>query len=108
MSPIAETELEACLANSCPVLRATADPQTAFASAEFIVVATPTDYDPQTNQFDTSSVDEVVRQALRLNKSALVVIKSTVPVGYTTPAAAVSDESDYFLAGISPRGQCIR
>ena len=83
VSPIADTELEACLANSCPVLRATADPQTAFASAEFIVVATPTDYDPRTNQFDTLSVDEVVRQALRLNKSALVVIKSTVPVGYT-------------------------
>ena len=47
------------------------------------MVATPTDYDPETNQFDTSSVDEVVHQALQLNKSALVVVKSTVPVGYT-------------------------
>ena len=55
VSPIADTELEACLANSCPVLRATADPQTAFAFAEFIVVATPTYYYPHTNQFDTSS-----------------------------------------------------
>lgn len=83
VSPIADAQLEACLANSCLTLKATSDARASLTSAEFIVVATPTDYDPETNQFDTSSVDEVVHQALQLNESALLVIKSTVPVGYT-------------------------
>ena len=83
VSPIADAKLESFLANSCLALKATSDAHAALASAEFIVVATPTDYDPETNQFDTSSVDEVVRQALQFNERALVVIKSTVPVGYT-------------------------
>ena len=83
VSPIADAQLEACLANSCLALKATSDARASLTSAEFIVVATPTDYDPETNQFDTSSVDEVVHQALQLNKSALLVVKSTVPVGYT-------------------------
>ena len=83
VSPIADAQLEACLANSCLALKATSDARASLTAAEFIVVATPTDYDPETNQFDTSSVDEVVHQALQLNKSALLVVKSTVPVGYT-------------------------
>ena len=83
VSPIADAQLEACLANSCLTLKATSDARASLTSAEFIVVATPTDYYPETNQFDTSSVDEVVQQALQLNESALLVIKSTVPVGYT-------------------------
>ena len=83
VSPIADAKLESCLANNCLALKATSDAYAALASAEFIVVATPTDYDPETNQFDTSSVDEFVRQALQFNERALVVIKSTVPVGYT-------------------------
>ena len=83
VSPIADAQLEACLANSCLALKATSDARASLTAAEFIVVATPTDYDPETNQFGTSSVDEVVHQALQLNKSALLVVKSTVPVGYT-------------------------
>ena len=65
VSPIADAQLEACLANSCLTLKATSDARASLTSAEFIVVATPTDYDPETNQFDTSSVDEVVHQALQ-------------------------------------------
>ncbi len=83
VSPIADAPLEACLANSCLVLKATSDARASLTSAEFNVVATPTDYDPETNQFDTSPVDEVVHQALQLSKSDLLVIKSTLSLGYT-------------------------
>ena len=62
---------------------ATIDKQAAYKNASFIIVATPTNYDPETNRFDTSSVDSVVDDALALNTSALVVIKSTIPVGHT-------------------------
>ena len=70
------TEKELCL-------MATIDKQAAYKDASFIIVATPTNYDPETNRFDTSSVDSVVDDALALNTSALVVIKSTIPVGHT-------------------------
>ena len=70
------TEKELCL-------MATIDKQAAYKNASFIIVATPTNYDPETNHFDTSSVDSVVDDALSLNTSAMVVIKSTIPVGHT-------------------------
>ena len=64
-------------------LKATLDSRIAYKNASFIVVATPTDYDPNTGYFDTSSVDSVVEDALKTNEHALVVIKSTIPVGHT-------------------------
>jgi UDPglucose 6-dehydrogenase len=82
-STVADTEIESFLAEKSLSLTATLDKQVAYQGANFIIVATPTDYDPDTNRFDTSSVDGVVKDALDLNQNALVVIKSTIPVGHT-------------------------
>ena len=82
-STVADTEIELFLAEKSLSLIATLDKQAAYEGASFIVVATPTNYDSDTNRFDTSSVDTVVEDALRLNLDALVVIKSTIPVGHT-------------------------
>ena len=82
-STVADTEIELFLAEKALSLTATLDKQTAYEGASFIVVATPTNYDSDTNRFDTSSVDAVVEEALKFNVDALVVIKSTIPVGHT-------------------------
>ena len=82
-STVADTEIEVFLAEKELSLTATLDKQIAYEGASFVVVATPTNYDPDTNRFDTSSVDGVVSDALELNSDALVVIKSTIPVGHT-------------------------
>jgi UDPglucose 6-dehydrogenase len=82
-STVADAEIEAFLAEKELTLTATLDKQAAYKGASFVVVATPTNYDPDTNRFDTSSVDGVVSDALELNSDALVVIKSTIPVGHT-------------------------
>jgi len=82
-STVADAEIEAFLAGKDLSLSATLDMHTAYEGAGFVVVATPTNYDPDTNRFDTSSVDTVVNDALELNKKALVVIKSTMPLGHT-------------------------
>jgi UDPglucose 6-dehydrogenase len=80
---VADTEIETFLVEKELSLMATLDQQYAYKGASFVVVATPTNYDPETNSFDTSSVDSVVQDALGLNTDALVVIKSTIPVGHT-------------------------
>jgi UDPglucose 6-dehydrogenase len=82
-STVADAEIEAFLAEKELSLTATLDKRAAYKRASFVVVATPTNYDPDTNRFDTSSVDSVVGDALELNSNALVVIKSTIPVGHT-------------------------
>ena len=82
-STVADTEIELFLAEKSLSLTATLDKQAAYKGASFIIVATPTNYDTNTNRFDTSSADTVVEEALRLNKEALVIIKSTIPVGHT-------------------------
>ena len=83
-STLADREIEVFLAEKSLSLTATVDKQSAYEDANFIIVATPTNYDTETNRFDTSSVDTVVEDALKLNLDALVVIKSTIPVGHTT------------------------
>lgn len=82
-STVADPDIEAFLKEKELSLYATLDVDRAYAGAEFVVVATPTNYDPDTNRFDTRAVDSVVMQATELAKDALVVIKSTVPVGHT-------------------------
>ena len=82
-STVADTEIEAFLADRELSLTATLDKNLAYKGACFVVVATPTNYDTDTNRFDTSSVDGVVKNALELNSEVFVVIKSTIPVGHT-------------------------
>ena len=82
-STISDTEIEQFLKQNSLSLTATLDKKIAYEGANFIVVATPTNYDLDTNQFDTNTVDSVVEDALNLSPQALVVIKSTIPVGHT-------------------------
>ncbi|WP_026972640.1 nucleotide sugar dehydrogenase [Aliagarivorans marinus] len=85
-SPIVDAELEQYLQSKPLSLTATTDKQLAYRHAELVIVATPTNYDPQTNFFDTSSVDAVIQDAKQLAPDALIVVKSTVPVGFTRDA----------------------
>ena len=99
LSPIVDAELEDFLTNRALNLRASTDKRDAYVGAEFVIVATPTDYDPDTNAFDTSTVDEVVADVVRINPDATVVIKSTVPVGFTE---ALVSENHYQNVLFSP------
>lgn len=81
-SPIVDAELEAFLSDRPLNLTATLDAQEALAGASYVIVATPTNYDVETNKFDTSSVESVIQTAIAVNPSATIVIKSTVPVGF--------------------------
>ncbi|KGD61211.1 UDP-glucose 6-dehydrogenase [Alcanivorax jadensis T9] len=83
ISPIEDEMIESYLAEKPLDLQATTDKSKAFESADFVVVATPTDYDPDTNYFNTRSVEGVISDVLAINPSATIIIKSTVPVGYT-------------------------
>ena len=98
-SPIVDAELEDYLATKQLNLSATTDITTAAQGADYVIVATPTNYDPQTNYFDCSSVETVIKAVTAVNKDAVIVIKSTIPVGFT---ARVREELDTTQVIFSP------
>ncbi len=108
-SPIVDPDIEVYLANGARRLTATTDGDSAYQNADFVIVATPTNYDPHSNYFDTSSVEAVIRQIIAVNTSATIVVKSTVPVGFTRElGAALGTDQIIFSPEFLREGRALR
>ena len=97
-SPISDKEIEEFLSEKKLNLKATTDAQEAYKGAEFVVISTPTNYDPEKNYFDTSTVEKVISDVLEINKDAVMVIKSTVPVGFTEKIKETFNTDNIFFS----------
>lgn len=107
ISPIEDKEIEEFLKNKSLNLSATTDLKSAVVGADYVFIATPTDYDPQTNYFNTSSVDAVLEQVSKINSNALIVIKSTIPVGYTASKVAKGFSNLVFVPEFLREGKAL-
>lgn len=98
ISPIQDKEISDFLANKQLDLKATINGKEAYSTADFIVIATPTNYDTETNHFDTSAVESVIKEVLEVNPKALMIIKSTIPVGFTSFAKEKYDTDNIIFS----------
>ena len=96
-SPIQDEYIERYLAEKTLNLQATLDAKSAYQDADFVVIATPTNYDSQKNFFDTSAVEVVIKEVLEVNPKAIMVVKSTIPVGFTESARKRYGALSFFL-----------
>lgn len=98
ISPIEDNDIEEYFQKKQIKIHATTDDGVAFKEADYVIIATPTDYNPQTNFFNTSSIEAVIKSVLKHNKNALIVIKSTIPIGYTKKIREVFNYKDIIFS----------
>ena len=97
VSPIVDSEIDDFLTNKDLKISATIDKESAYKNTEFVIIATPTDYDAESNFFDTKSVEKVIQDVININPNSTIVIKSTVPVGFTERIKVKHDVNNIFF-----------